>query len=159
MQQCYLRPHATCVCLLYVCLQVRLTARALRQQLKDVPGLQLPASQQPHQGVNGSSQSNSTDSSDSPVVHLQLTPVLVAASGSRKKADSLLLSIADRLLQKHGLLVAVPRYSNLDRVPPPPSIKLYVHAGLSLEQVPTVAAAVQESAHHTLSHMLASLQA
>lgn len=140
-------------------LQVRQTAAALRQQLRGVPGLELPNSTSPSNGTaNGSSHrsNGSTDSSssESPLVHLQLTPKLVAAAGSRKKADALLQAVADRLLKEHGLLVAVPRYSNLDRVLPAPSIKMYVHAGLSLEQVPTVANAVRESAQHVLSPLL-----
>lgn len=142
--------------------QVRQTATALRQQLKGVPGLELPRGQ--HRSgaaangsaaaaANGSIESGSSSES-SPLVHLQLTPALVAAAGSRKKADGLLQAIADRLLKKHGLLVAVPRYSNLDRTQPPASIKMYVHAGLSMEQVPTVAAAMRESAQHVLGPLL-----
>lgn len=139
--------------------QVRQTAAALRQQLKGVPGLELPRGQQRSgAAANGSAANGSIESGSSaessPLVHLQLTPALVSAAGSRKKADALLQAIADRLLQKHGLLVAVPRYSNLDRTQPPASIKMYVHAGLSMEQVPTVAAAVRESAQHVLSPLL-----
>lgn len=132
--------------------QVRQTAAALRQQLKGTPGLELPSAQQRSTPANGSADGSS--SSESPLVHLQLAQKLVAAAGSRKKADALLQAVADRLLQKHGLLVAVPRYSNLDRVVPPASIKMYVHAGLSIEQVPTVAAAVRESAQHVLGPLL-----
>jgi hypothetical protein len=134
-------------------LQVRQTAAALRQQLKGTPGLELPSTQQRSSTPsNGSTEGSS--SSESPLVHLQLTPKLTAAAGSRKKADALLQAIADRLLQRHGLLVAVPRYSNLDRVVPPASMKMYVHAGLSTEQVPTVAAAVRESAQHVLGPLM-----
>jgi hypothetical protein len=132
--------------------QVRQTAAALRQQLKDVPGLDLPSAQQQPNGAAANSSSSS--SSESPLVHLQLSGALVAAAGSRKQADALLQAIADRLLKEHGLLVAVPRYSNLDRTCPPPSLKMYVHAGLSMEQVPTVAAAVRESAKHVLGRLL-----
>jgi hypothetical protein len=145
-------------------LQVRQTATALRQQLKGTPGLQLPAPQQhgssnnnaatDSSACNGTASSPSSDSTDSPLVHLQLTPALISAAGSRKRADALLQAVADRLLKKHGLLVAVPCYSSLDRVLPPPSIKLYVHSGLSLEQVPTVAAAVKESAQQVLGSLL-----
>jgi hypothetical protein len=147
-----------CACVAFR-LQVRQTAAALRQQLKGVPGLELPRGQQRSgAAANGSAANGSIDSDSSaessPLVHLQLTPALVSAAGSRKKADGLLRAIADRLLQKHGLLVAVPRYSNLDRTQPPASIKMYVHAGLSMEQVPTVAAAVRESAQHVLSPLL-----
>lgn len=136
--------------------QVRQTAAALRQQLKGAPGLELPSGQQ-HSIANGTANGSidgSSSSSESPLVHLQLTPKLTAAAGSRKKADALLQAIADRLLKKHGLLVAVPRYSNLDRTQPPASIKMYVHAGLSMEQVPTVASAVRESAQHVLGPLL-----
>jgi hypothetical protein len=137
----------------FACVQVRQTAAALRQQLKGAPGLELPSGQQ-RSIANGSTDGSSSSSSESPLVHLQLTPKLTAAAGSRKKADALLQAIADRLLQKHGLLVAVPRYSNLDRTQPPASIKMYVHAGLSMEQVPTVASAVRESAQHVLGPLL-----
>jgi hypothetical protein len=142
--------------LLCSCVQVRQTAAALRQQLKGAPGLELPSGQQ-RSIANGTANggTDGSSSSESPLVHLQLTPRLTAAAGSRKKADALLQAIADRLLQKHGLLVAVPRYSNLDRVQPPASIKMYVHAGLSMEQVPTVASAVRESAQHVLGPLLA----
>lgn len=123
--------------------------------------MELPVEQQANsRAANGKSHSNGTDSSNSssgessPLVHLQLASGLAAAVGSRKKADALLQAIADRLLHKHGLLVAVPRYSVLDRVVPPPSIKLFVHAGLSMEQVPTVTAAVRESAERVLGPVL-----
>lgn len=132
--------------------QVRQTAAALRQQLKGVPGLELPSAQQQ---PNSSAKANgSSSSSESPLVHLQLSAGLVTAAGSRKKADALLQAIADRMLKEHGLLVAVPRYSNLDRTCPPPSIKMYVHASLSMEQVPTVANAMHESAQHVLGRLL-----
>jgi len=134
--------------------QVRQTAAALRQQLKGTPGLELPSAQQRSSTPANGSTDGSSSSSESPLVHLQLTPKLTAAAGSRKKADALLQAIADRLLQRHGLLVAVPRYSNLDRVVPPASMKMYVHAGLSIEQVPTVAAAVRESAQHVLAPLM-----
>lgn len=134
-------------------LQVRQTAAALRQQLKGTPGLELPSAQQ-RSSTPSNGSTDGSSSSESPLVHLQLTPKLTAAAGSRKKADALLQAIADRLLQRHGLLVAVPRYSNLDRVVPPASMKMYVHAGLSTEQVPTVAAAVRESAQHVLGPLM-----
>lgn len=147
------------MCVIHCCPQVRQTAAALRQQLKGVPGLELPRGQHrsgaaANGSVNGSIEGSGSSVESSPLVHLQLTPALVAAAGSRKKADGLLQAIADRLLKQHGLLVAVPRYSNLDRTQPPASIKMYVHAGLSMEQVPTVAAAVRESAQHVLGPLL-----
>lgn len=143
-------------CVVVVAVQVRQTAAALRKQLKGTPGLELPSGQQRSLTANGTANGSidSSSNSESPLVHLQLAPKLAAAAGSRKKQDALLQAIADRLLKKHGLLVAVPRYSNLDRSQPPASIKMYVHAGLSMEQVPTVAAAVRESAQHVLGAML-----
>eukprot|EP00775_Hariotina_reticulata_P007302 gene7302-7515_t len=64
--------------------------------------------------------------------------------------------MADCLLDKHGLLVAVPRYSNLDRVLPPPSLKLYVNAGLQADKVAKVAGAVREAAKHVLGPLLSN---
>jgi hypothetical protein len=133
---------------------VRASAAALRQQLKDVPGLVLvggnsAAAAKGSGAKNGSNGASNADA-ESPLLHLQLAPALLASAGTRKKAAALLQAVADRLLNKHGLLVAVPRYSNLDRVLPTPSIKVYVHAGLPKAQVPKVAAAVREAAVHAL---------
>jgi hypothetical protein len=88
------------------------------------------------------------------VLHLQLSPAIVAAAGSRKAADMLLQGVADRLLTKHGLLVAVPRYSALDHALPAPSLKLYVHAGLSADKVPNVVQAIREAAKHVLGPLI-----
>uniref|UniRef100_A0A383WDB8 serine C-palmitoyltransferase n=1 Tax=Tetradesmus obliquus TaxID=3088 RepID=A0A383WDB8_TETOB len=131
--------------------QVRRTAAALRQQLDGTPGLTFPGG-----SSSSSSSSSSKDSSsvESPVLHLQLTPALAAAAGSRKAADMLLQGVADRLLTKHGLLLAVPRYSALDHVLLPPSLKLYVHAGLSADKVPKVVAAIREAAKHVLGPLV-----
>lgn len=129
-------------------LQVRSTAAALRKQLAYTPGLCIPGSRSSSTGDDSSS------SDESPMIHLQLQPGLVQVAGSRKAADHMLQAVADRLLQKHGLLVAVPRYSSLDRQLPPPSIKLYVHAGLSIDKVGKVAAAIRESAQHVLTPLL-----
>jgi hypothetical protein len=90
------------------------------------------------------------------VLHLQLCPALVAAAGSRKAADMLLQGVADRLLTKHGLLVAVPRYSALDHTLPAPSLKLYVHAGLSADKLPQVVQAIREAAKHVLGPLVRS---
>jgi hypothetical protein len=137
-------------------LQVRQCAAALRQQLRDLPGLvQAGGSSAAAAGTNGSSSSSSSSAdAQSPLVHLQLSPALVAAAGSRKQAHLLLQGVADRLLEKHGLLVATPRYSSLERVLPPPSIKLFVHVGLAPELVPKVAAAVKEAAAHVLGRLV-----
>lgn len=130
-------------------MQVRSTAASLRKQLSDTPGIVIPGS--------SSSSTDSAASSESPVLHLQLSPTVVAAAGSRKAADGLLQAVADRLLDKHGLLVSVPRYSSLDRMLPPPSLKLYAHVGLTQDKVSKVALAVRESARHVLGPLLASL--
>lgn len=122
------------------CVQVRHAAAALREQLAGIPGLHIPGA---------------ASSIQSPVLHLQLSPVLAAAVGSRKAADLLLQGVADQLLSKHGLLVAVPRYSSLDRAQPPPSLKLYVHAGLPVDKVPKVAQAIRESTKHVLGPVVA----
>ena len=90
------------------------------------------------------------------MVHLQLVPGLAAAAGSRRASSQLLQALADRLLDKHGLLVAVPRHSNLDRVSPPPSLKLYVNAGLQADKVAKVAGAVREAAKHVLNPLLSN---
>ena len=145
-------------------------AAELRAALARVPGFILP-------GADSSTQS--------PIIHLQLTkaaeaaavardPAAVAAAaragavadagpGSRKAALTakaataaarkasfgVLHQVADRLLQRHGLLVNVPRYSQLDRVQPPPSLKLVVNVGLLQKgRVKQVAAAVTEAAAH-----------
>jgi hypothetical protein len=88
------------------------------------------------------------------VLHLQLNPALVAAAGSRKAADMLLQGVADRLLTKHGFLVAVPRYSALDHALPAPSLKLYVHAGLTADKLPKVVQAIKEAAKHVLGSLV-----
>eukprot|EP00882_Tetradesmus_deserticola_P008287 GHRQ01008737.1.p1 GENE.GHRQ01008737.1~~GHRQ01008737.1.p1 ORF type:complete len:565 (+),score=217.81 GHRQ01008737.1:326-2020(+) len=126
--------------------QVRHTAAALRQQLEGTPGLFVS-------GAIGSSKESSS-SAESPVLHLQLSSTLVAAAGSRKAADMLLQRVADRLLARHGLLIAVPRYSALDHVVPAPSLKLYVHAGLSADKLPQVVQAIKESAKHVLQPLI-----
>eukprot|EP00878_Enallax_costatus_P024172 GHUV01025771.1.p1 GENE.GHUV01025771.1~~GHUV01025771.1.p1 ORF type:complete len:375 (+),score=92.27 GHUV01025771.1:543-1667(+) len=125
--------------------QVRSMAAALRKQLSDTPGLVIPGN------------SSSSSSSHSPVIHLQLSPELLSAAGSRKAADALLQAIADRLLDRHGLLVSVPRYSSLDGKLPPASIKFYVHVGLTGDKVSKVAVAIRESARHVLGPLLASV--
>lgn len=156
--------------------RVRKCAATLRQQLADTPGLVLLGSGSSSGGsgsadrqCNGSSsgqlvaqQGSSSGGTDpgasSPLIHLRLAHSLVEGAGSRRKADLLLQGVADRLLDKHGLLVTVPRYSNLDRTLPPPSIKLFVHAGLPPEQVPKVAAAVREAAQHVLGPLMQQQQ-
>ncbi|KAF6262798.1 pyridoxal phosphate-dependent transferase [Scenedesmus sp. NREL 46B-D3] len=130
--------------------QVRRAAAALRQQLDGTPGLVVSGAK--------SSSKESSSSTESPVLHLQLSPTLVAAAGSRKAADMLLQGVADRLLTEHGLLLAVPRYSALDRVLPAPSLKMYVHAGLSADKLPHVVQAVREAAKHVLGPLVKGSQ-
>jgi hypothetical protein len=72
-----------------------------------------------------------------------------AVAAARKAMYGMLYQVAERLLQRHGILVTVPRYSQLDRVQPPPSLKLLVNTGLLQKgQVKQVAAAVTEAAAH-----------
>jgi serine palmitoyltransferase len=79
----------------------------------------------------------------------QAVAAAAAAAAARQAAEGLLQRLADRLIQRHGVLVAVPRYSQLDRAPPPPSLKLYVNAGLLQKgKVAVVAAAVAEAAQN-----------
>jgi hypothetical protein len=118
---------------------VRAAAAALRAALaaSPVPGLAL---------AGGAS------AGGSPVLHLHLRPGTEARLGRRPGGPAgALQEISDILLQRHGVFVALPRYSVLDEVRPRPSIKLVVNAALAAEgRVELVAAALREAAGEVL---------
>jgi serine palmitoyltransferase len=119
--------------------QVRAAAVALRAGLADVPGLRLAGA------AAGAA-------AESPVLHLHLTAAAEAAvGGGRKGAQAALQRVADILLQRFGLFVALPRYSVLDEVHPKPSLKIVANAALAAEgRVAHVAGAVREAAAEIL---------
>jgi serine palmitoyltransferase len=84
----------------------------------------------------------------SPVLHLHLAPGAGAGGGGGGAAAAgALRRVADALLNEHGLFVVMPRYSVLDEVHPPPSVKIVVNAALAEEgRVEQVARAVREAA-------------
>jgi serine palmitoyltransferase len=53
-----------------------------------------------------------------------------AAVAARRAVERALYDVQSRLISEHGVLVALPRYSPLERRLPPPSLKLHAHAGL-----------------------------
>jgi serine palmitoyltransferase len=83
-----------------------------------------------------------------PVLHLRLAHQAVEGP----QAEARLQQVADHLLEKHGMLVSVARYSRLDRHPPPPSLKLHAHAGLSGQQAEQIGRAVAAAARAVLGH-------
>lgn len=92
--------------------------------------------------------------SDSPLLHLRLAGSGGAGGGepaAAAAAAAKLQRVSDRLLQEHGVLVALVRYSCLDRCPPPPSLKLLLHAQLGAADVARLASAIKEAATHALA--------
>ncbi|GBF89694.1 serine palmitoyltransferase [Raphidocelis subcapitata] len=87
----------------------------------------------------------------SPVVHLHLDPSVESRLGPRPAVAAALQRVADILLQRYGVFVALPRYSVLDEVHPRQSIKLVANAALASEgRVEHVASALREAAAEVL---------
>lgn len=108
-------------------------ARALRMALAATPGLRV-------YGVDGDG------SATSPLVHMHLEPPVE----SDVAGDALLTRIADIALKRHSVLVAVARYSRLERSRPPPSLKLYASSAMTQRHIAQVAKAVSEAAAEVL---------
>lgn len=104
-------------------------ARQLRAGLKEIRGLQVG-------GVDDIC----------PLVYVHL-----AASSTRREAYLKLQALADLLLREHGVLVTVSRYSNLERVLPPISLKMYVTAELTSSDVSHVIQSVRAAAAKVIS--------
>jgi serine palmitoyltransferase len=119
--------------------RVRAAAAALRAALADgIPGLRLDGA------ADG-------PAAESPVVHLHLRREAEARLGGRAAVAAALQRVADLLLQRHGVFVALPRYSVLDEVRPRPSIKLVANAALAADgRVELVADALKEAAAEVL---------
>lgn len=119
--------------------KVRAASAALRAALSDVRGLSLAGA-------------TAGPAAASPVLHLHLSEEAAArAAPGRAAAAAALRRVAEVLLHRHGVFVALPRYSALDESAPAPSIKIVVNAALAVEgRVELVAAAVKETAAEVL---------
>lgn len=95
------------------------------------------------------------------MLHLVLTEAAVAAevaaagrvgggAGRRGLQLAALRRLAAELAARHGLLVVVPEYSRLENLPPDPSVKLCVHAGLGEADAGAVADALARAARDVL---------
>jgi serine palmitoyltransferase len=115
---------------------------------------------------------------EAPLLHLQATPELMrraqqkvaaeeeeqrgkqgggvaSAVAARRAVERALYDVQARLVTQHGVLVALPRYSPLERRLPPPSVKLHAHAAMVGEgggeqEVKRVARAVAEACEAVL---------
>jgi serine palmitoyltransferase len=79
---------------------------------------------------------------------------VAAALAARRAVERALYDVQARLISEHGVLVALPRYSPLERRLPPPSLKMHAHAGMDggegEGEVQRVAQAVAEACETVL---------
>ena len=89
----------------------------------------------------------------SPLVHLRLAPAVAQAAGvagSTEAGDALMERLAAHCLKEGGVLVAPARYSKLERMRPPPSLRIALSAGHEQADVEAAAAALQAACEQLL---------
>uniref|UniRef100_A0A7R9V9J5 serine C-palmitoyltransferase n=1 Tax=Chlamydomonas euryale TaxID=1486919 RepID=A0A7R9V9J5_9CHLO len=107
------------------------TARA---QLEKVPGIL----------VSGGPLSTG----NSPVVHLTLAPAVAERVGHQ--AFALISRMAERMFDCDGIMVSVPLYSCLEKMKTAPSLRIFLSAAMTDEEVSGLAAAVRAAAKEIL---------
>jgi hypothetical protein len=82
----------------------------------------------------------------SPLIHLHLAK----PAPSREAAQAAVERVADHMLTVSGVLVATSHYSNLDRNPPPPGLRLCASAGLTAADITLVTQALAKAVKEAL---------
>jgi serine palmitoyltransferase len=104
---------------------------ALRAQIAKIPGLSV----------------NSGPCCDSSaIIHVKLA----SSSLLRDQQHDLLSQMTNIALDKHGVMMSVPTYSNLDRIQPLPSIRIFACAAMTDKDISIVVSALKAAAKEVL---------